>query len=719
MTVELDPIQVDMSAFVAGGVQFDVQYQIRDIIDDKLQIDSFVHLREKANRLICLLPSAQPSSAPQQNPIFHRWSWYKHFPDCHVMVLSDPGLYLSSDIRAAWFMGSQVDIVEALASHVARISERLGIAQRDVVFYGSSMGGFGALMVAAELADSTAVAEVPQLDMRLYPVPGAIRDLEDKVIGCSLEVYYADYPHRVSVADRFKRTRTVPRFRIVTNRADPGFSEQMEFVSNLGVLSNGAKSISDHEVLILADEVGHKPLPTGRGIEILRATMGLPLKSVEQSSVVAVPPSTPSYAELIEGAVAAIGNIKFIRTDAEKDLYERAKADLYLAAGIDKSADWPYRRLCSLIKLWTNSFNDELLQAAREAFRRKQTLEAFIYICRGTLYNFPTEQAEALVRDVIGEVKDPEIANIGRIFLALCRYEGGDYSGYSSLIRKFRLEKRDGFDPYIAVPVSTVITEGYESLESHPSEVSLLGTRLDNIPTIPGSASYVIAVSCDEVYFRNYAKYIVDSFSMTCADEAALIISVIAKDGREVSSLLASWKAKNVILNVVDVAAGQNVGPIASLIRFATVYPLLSKLKVPVVVLDLDCVLTRPLGTLIAKHNDADLCSRILGGGVAPWEKFTGGFAIFYPTKASLGVAGFIASAAKQLASSGSKQWWIDQNCFEAGIRMVLQRGGGLRLDNVIAERDAYCVMPVGSGESKIHVLDRALQQLITSRVSN
>jgi len=729
--VELEPKKIELLDLISGSIEYETQLQIRDAQDGSPPIDLFAYFREGAKRLICLLPSAQPASLPQQNPVFHRWSWFNHFPECHIVAFSDPGLYSSAEVRAAWFMGRGDDLITELARNINQLVAKLDISLSDVVVYGSSMGGFGALMLAAELRSPIAVAEVPQLDMRLYPIKGAIQDLEEMVLNRSLESYYAEFPERVSVLDRFSRLGVIPKFKIVTNRADPGFREQIDFLGSLAEQAGDAILSSDHELLILADDVGHKPLTTGRGVEILRSVLNSPLRSGAEktpqlSTQVAPPPPEvklpakdyapkKTYRQLIDAAVDAIERIKFLRNDAEKVLYEGAKRDLYAAALLDPSADWPYRRLCSLIKSWTNSFNQEFLLAAEMGLDRKETLESFIYACQGLLYNNPPLIAEDLINDLIESIYDAEIANVGRIFQALSRYEVEDYGGYAQLIEDFKTKKSSSFEPYIAIPVSTVVTCGPGDLEAAPTSIQLVGTPMDDLPAITGDLEYVVTVSCDEVYFRMYAEFLVTSFSRTCSPEAMLVISVLTKNRGPLDDLLETWGARNVVLNTVDIAAGENVGPIASLVRFSTVYPLLLEGGIPVVVLDLDTVLTNALGPLVAKHGNADICSRVLGGGVAPWEKFTGGFAIFYPTEPAIRVAGYMASAASRLAVNDRKQWWIDQNCFEAGIRMVRQEGGRLAIDNVMAEREAYCVMPVGTGIAKTHTLKQALQKLLAA----
>ena len=85
------------------------------------------------------------------------------------------------------------------------------------------------------------------------------------------------------------------------------------------------------------------------------------------------------------------------------------------------------------------------------------------------------------------------------------------------------------------------------------------------------------------------------------------------------------------------------------------------------------------------------------------------GFSIFYPTEGSMQVAKNITFTAEKLCNDDGLQWWIDQNCFEAGIRLVKERGIEINIANVFNERDEFCVMPVGSKEAKLFTLENAL----------
>lgn len=676
--------------------------RIHESVEHGLAIDAYLVPRRGATHLVCLLPSAQPAAAVVKNPVFHRWSWADRIPEAHVLVLSDPALYAAPSLTAHWFLSPNVDVIAALAVFVRRIASELRLSTGDVVTYGSSMGGFGAIMLATELEGSCAVAEVPQLDLREYPVKAAVRSLEEEVLGKTLDAFHAQAPERVSVTARMERAQRVPAMMLLTNPADPEFGAHIRLAGDLPRLRKAVGAIGTVRLEVSADASGHKPLPTDRALKALRGLIeqGWATEAVEE----------PRYAELIERATAAIGRIRFVRDEADRIAFDEAKGALLAAAATDGHADWPYLRLCSLTKTWTNSFNGELLTYARAALERRESLEAFIYLCRGIFYNRPAETAREDTRLAMEAISDPQVANIGRIFIGLADYELGDFAGYRSEIEAFRRHQAPGFEPYIAIPVSTVYTGRAGDLPDGPPR--LLGQEIP-VPAIP-QADYTAVVSCDMAYFERFAEFIVRSFGAV-AERGQLLVVVLGGSDALLADRLASWGATNATAVSIPLDCGDNVGPIASLVRFVMVDGLLRRDGRPVFVLDLDTVVKADLGGLLDALEGVDIASRILGYGVAPWEKYTGGFAVFMPTDGGRAVSGVLAKLAGAVAGPGSPQWWIDQNCFEGAIRLVQESGRALDIANVMALRDDFCVMPVGPAEAKLHILRQALDNVIAS----
>lgn len=141
-------------------------------IDTRLPSLPIHYLRTSRTRpksIVVLFPSAlNPNRGNRNRRIFVRSTWAKEWPHAEVICFSDPALDLDSRLNGAWFIHPSVDIIRVLADIIRDIASEHSIAEENMVFYGSSLGGFGALMAAACFSEVHAVAEVPQLDFRLW-----------------------------------------------------------------------------------------------------------------------------------------------------------------------------------------------------------------------------------------------------------------------------------------------------------------------------------------------------------------------------------------------------------------------------------------------------------------------------------------------------------------------------------------------------------------------
>lgn len=686
-----------------------------DEYEDGMHIDLFSVFKEGARKVVVFLPSAQPVSSDPVNPVFHRWSWERGIRGAHVLSFSDPVLY-EANIHASWFFSDSCDdVIKRMEYSLRKILKVFNLNDDDVLFYGSSMGGFGALMLSSLFDGAMAIAEVPQLNMINYPYVSAKKAVSDKVLsGQDFDQFCRIYPEKSSVIERFKSNNYIPPFKLITNSKDEGSREHIEFLGELYDAKDCFKRWGDYSLCFLSEDIGHKPLQTVQGVSIINEVLGSGWKVhqvVEEYETI----DELDYKAILNKAVALASEVKYIRTEEDSNKYSEAKELLYKASDVNSQADWPYLKICSMVKLWTNSFNNEIMTAAIEAFSRRQTLESFIYCCRGFLYNLELDVATKKVQELMERVEDDQVKNVGQIFLSIIAYELKDYSGYGRHISSFLNNKADEFDPYIAIPVSTVYrnsvfsSQYYDSI--NPSVAGQLVVTSDF--SLNKGECYIVSTSCDEKYFYKYAEYIIKSFSKMCDGEGVLHLSIVDGDVDKINKTLSSWGAKNVYVSVQNLTVGDNIGPIASLLRFSHISCFLENYHVPVLVLDLDSVIREPLSLFVNSHSSVDLCSRVLGSGVAPWEKYTGGFALFNPTDKGKMVARNIAYSAESLSDSNHKQWWIDQNCFEAGIRSVFVTGDELALIDVSKIRDRYCVMPVGPDEAKLHVLKNALSTIV------
>ncbi|WP_161937893.1 hypothetical protein [Serinicoccus chungangensis] len=171
--------------------------------------------------------------------------------------MADPALRGTPVPDGAWYLDAQHDTIHAIAETVGAEAERRGIPLHRVVYYGSSLGGFGALCAAA-VTRSHAVAEVPQIDFQRW-FPGAVRKVEEHVLHGSVAELRAAHPERVDVWERFRHEGHIPSFSIVTNELDRSFQDQLGLVT----------AVRDHELyrrtqadlVISALTSGHQVLP--------------------------------------------------------------------------------------------------------------------------------------------------------------------------------------------------------------------------------------------------------------------------------------------------------------------------------------------------------------------------------------------------------------------------------------------------------------------------
>ncbi|WP_284986951.1 prolyl oligopeptidase family serine peptidase [Arthrobacter sp. fls2-241-R2A-172] len=242
-----------------------------------LGIEAFGNFAAEPKKLLCFLPSAQRKDAPPQAPFYPRWSWASGFPEWDVLSLSDPMLNSSPDLAASWFASSEEDIVSELAAFIKEFCERRGINIADVVLYGSSMGGYGALMIAAELKVARAVAEVPQLDLLQYPDKDSLADVEKMALqGRSLASLTEEHPERTNVYERLLSTRSVPPMTIITNRGDSAFQETLEFVDRVQSLADQSDSVGSVSLHLTSRNEGHSVQPTPFMLQFLKSTAEIP-----------------------------------------------------------------------------------------------------------------------------------------------------------------------------------------------------------------------------------------------------------------------------------------------------------------------------------------------------------------------------------------------------------------------------------------------------------
>ena len=91
-------------------------------------------------------------------PAFNRWNWLGVFK-CTVLAISDPTLYLDSNINNGWFLGSKyLDVTSFVADTVVKISNLLGIDSKHIIFWNSGDGGYASILLSSYINGASFVS---------------------------------------------------------------------------------------------------------------------------------------------------------------------------------------------------------------------------------------------------------------------------------------------------------------------------------------------------------------------------------------------------------------------------------------------------------------------------------------------------------------------------------------------------------------------------------
>lgn len=234
-----------------------------------LTFHTYLKLVPGSPALVVFLPSARGADRTKwQNPQFSRWKWSQHLP-VSSLVLDDPTIG-NTDLVGGWFQGTrEVWAVDAAAEIIAAVARQQSIPAQRILLYGSSLGGFGSLMLASRLRGAYAMAEVPQTDLQTYPFIRHIRSMTEHVYGSADVASIAQqFPTRFSVLEQWRAEQFVPRCHIIHEASDEphGSSQFAPFAAQM----TGVDAV---KLEVLSRGCGHAVLPLELALPRINAAL--------------------------------------------------------------------------------------------------------------------------------------------------------------------------------------------------------------------------------------------------------------------------------------------------------------------------------------------------------------------------------------------------------------------------------------------------------------
>lgn len=162
-----------------------------------LPINLFLSFKSAELPLIVFGQGMQNRDKPL--PYFQRMSWRSQL-ECNCLFISDPTLSIDPSISLGWCLGThEWHALPAIVRIIKNICALTRIQNTNIIFYGSSAGGFTSLMMSSLLKSSRAFVNNPQTDVLKFKRGGVKKLLNLAFDGISLEEAKTLYPNRFSV----------------------------------------------------------------------------------------------------------------------------------------------------------------------------------------------------------------------------------------------------------------------------------------------------------------------------------------------------------------------------------------------------------------------------------------------------------------------------------------------------------------------------------------
>ena len=148
--------------------------------------------------------------------------------------------------------------MENISDIVVKLIERVNIKHENLIFYGSSMGGFTSLQLATMVKDSIALADIPQLEFQNHVSYDKVKPY--CFPGLSDEEIWDRFKHRFDVIELMKKENYIPKATIVFNCSNRDINTQyLDFIKKINELPK-IKDKRNHIKIVFNYIDSHEPL---------------------------------------------------------------------------------------------------------------------------------------------------------------------------------------------------------------------------------------------------------------------------------------------------------------------------------------------------------------------------------------------------------------------------------------------------------------------------
>lgn len=239
-----------------------------------------IRFSSQNKNFICMGPGAHARDQKNSEgkiiypPFFVRWRWHKYF-DESTIAYADPVMFHKDDINITWFAGNKDHWpMEDVALIIEKLAKNQEVSNDNIMFFGSSGGGFSSIMLATLIKDSKALVNNPQVFVLSYfikAVEKLLELLDEEFDYSSREELIDSIKYRLDAIELFKRENYAPFITYYVNIKSPNDinKQVLPFIEKY-------HNIEQHKTLNMVFyedpnlEKPHDPIPTPETIEIIK-----------------------------------------------------------------------------------------------------------------------------------------------------------------------------------------------------------------------------------------------------------------------------------------------------------------------------------------------------------------------------------------------------------------------------------------------------------------
>jgi len=242
---------------------------------NNVKYEFLVHLKKDSERLIFCGSGALNANRTydRTRPHFNRWSWSSRFSES-IIYYNDPTLYIHDDIQGGYGVGTKEDYyLEKIAKIAEIIAKTLNFENKDLLFYGSSAGGFTSLMLSILVKNSFSICDIPQFYINeLWSMYWP--KFKEHIFKDMSEIEILEnYGYRLNVIEMMKKEKYVPNAIILLDcTVERDFDKQyLHFFNDLNKLPY--KSHENNIKLIINGKYeGHAPINMYETLELVKVS---------------------------------------------------------------------------------------------------------------------------------------------------------------------------------------------------------------------------------------------------------------------------------------------------------------------------------------------------------------------------------------------------------------------------------------------------------------